>query len=459
MQFPPQSSRMSPLELRASLSLASIFALRMLGLFLILPVFAIHATHLKGGDSQTLVGVALGTYGLTQALLQLPFGMASDRWGRKPVIVFGLILFAIGSFVAAATDDIWITILGRSIQGAGAISSAVVAFTADLTREEHRTKAMALIGASIGLMFALSLVAAPLLYQSVGMAGIFSLTGVLALLAIWVVIMVVPPESAAVSPSKEGGAGDLWKVLCDPELARLNLGIFALHMVLMAIFVVIPLALVRVGGLDVQAHWKVYLPVVLASFVVMMPMIMFMGKKGRLKPVYLACIWTMAAIQLGLWLGIGHFALLVALLFGFFAVFNVLEATLPSLVSRIAPPAAKGTAIGVYNTTQALGLFVGGVAGGWLAQNYGEGAVFVFGFVLTALWGMGALSMKAPPTVASRTVTLSSVVDPAALRARLLAIRGVREAILVPERGLAYLTVNPDAWDEQAVNNLINGGI
>jgi MFS family permease len=216
---------------------------------------------------------------------------------------------------------------------------------------------------------------------------------------------------------------------------------------------------VRVGGLDVQAHWKVYLPVVLASFMVMMPLIMFMGKKGRLKPVYLACIWTMAAIQLGLWLGIDHFALLVALLFGFFAVFNVLEATLPSLVSRIAPPAAKGTAIGVYNTTQALGLFVGGVAGGWLAQNYGEGAVFVFGFVLTALWGMGALSMKAPPTVASRTVTLSSVVDPAALRARLLAIRGVREAILVPERGVAYLTVNPDAWDEQAVNNLINGGI
>ncbi len=459
MQFSPSSGRMSPLELRASLSLASIFALRMLGLFLILPVFAIHAAHLKGGDSQTLVGVALGTYGLTQAILQLPFGMASDRWGRKPVIVFGLILFAIGSFVAAATDDIWTTILGRSIQGAGAISSAVVAFTADLTREEHRTKAMALIGASIGLMFALSLVVAPLLYQSVGMGGIFSLTGVLALAAIWVVTMVVPPESAAVAPYREGGGGDLWKVLRNPELLRLNLGIFALHMVLMAIFVVIPLALVRVGGLDAQAHWKVYLPVVLASFAVMMPVIGFMEKKGRLKPVYLACIWGMALIQLGLWLGIGSFPLLVVLLFGFFAVFNVLEATLPSLVSRIAPPAAKGTAIGVYNTTQALGLFVGGAAGGWLAQNKGEASVFVFGFVLTALWGIAALSMKAPPVTASRTVALSAVADPAALRARLVSVRGVREAILVPEQGVAYLTVNPDAWDEQAVNNLINGGI
>lgn len=407
MQFSSSSSRMSPLELRASLSLASIFALRMLGLFLILPVFAIHATHLKGGDSQTLVGVALGTYGLTQAILQLPFGMASDRFGRKPVIVFGLVLFAIGSFVAAATDDIWITILGRAIQGAGAISSAVVAFTADLTREEHRTKAMALIGASIGLTFALSLVLAPMLYQAVGMAGIFGLTGLLALAAIWVVTSVVPPESGAVSPSKEGGAGDLWKVLRNAELARLNLGIFALHMVLMAIFVVIPLALVRVGGLAAAAHWKVYLPVVLASFVVMMPLIKFMEKKGRLKPTFVACVWAMAAIQLGLWLGIEHFAALVLLLFGFFAVFNVLEATLPSLVTRIAPASARGTAIGVYNTMQALGLFVGGAAGGWLAQHHGEGAVFVFGFALTALWGLGALSMKAPKVV-SHTVVLDA---------------------------------------------------
>lgn len=447
---------MSPLELRASLALAGIFGLRMLGLFLILPVFAIHAAHLKGGDNQTLVGIALGTYGLTQAMLQISFGMASDRFGRKPVIALGLLLFAIGSFVAASADDIWMTILGRSIQGAGAVSSVVTAFVADLTREEHRTKAMGMIGASIGLVFAVSMVLAPLLYQAIGMSGIFALTGVLALAGIWVVISVVPAQPAAVAVAP-GEKPDLVSVLCDPELVRLNFGIFSLHMVLMAIFVIIPPALVRVGDLPVSEHWKVYLPAVLASFMVMMPGIRLMEKKGRMKLVFVGCIAAMALIQIGFWLGMAHFYLLVFLLFAFFAVFNILEATLPSLITRFAPPLARGTALGVYNTTQTLGLFVGSVAGGWLAQNHGESAVFVFGFAVIALWGVGALFMRVPPAVSGRRLALAAVSDPVALRAQLLALAGVREAFVSVEERVAYLTVNPEIWDEGATLSVVKG--
>jgi MFS family permease len=389
--------RMSPLEIRASLSLASIFALRMLGLFLILPVFAVHAMHLKGGENHTLVGIALGTYGLTQGMLQTPYGMASDRYGRKRIIILGLLLFALGSFVAAVGNDIYVIILGRAIQGAGAISAPVMAFLSDLTREQHRTKAMALVGSSIGLMFALSLVGSPLLYRHIGMGGIFILTGVLALLAIWVVIKVVPKESLGkmefddqVEPAR------LRDVLRNVDLLRLNLGIFSLHAVQMAIFVVVPLAIVSAGGLPVGEHWKVYLPVVLGSFVLMLPAIFYAEKRDALKPVFLAAIGLMAVVQTGFAFELRNFPALVILLLGFFVAFNILEASLPSLVSRTAPLRAKGTALGVYNTTQSLGLFVGGAVGGWLMQHHGRTPVFMFGAVLIAVWGITAAGMRVP---------------------------------------------------------------
>ena len=391
------SDRMSPLEIRASLSLASIFALRMLGLFLILPVFAVHAMHLKGGDDHTLVGMALGTYGLTQGLLQIPYGMASDRYGRKRIIVLGLLLFALGSFVAAVTDNIYIIIAGRALQGAGAISAPVMAFLSDLTREEHRTKAMAMVGSSIGLMFALSLVGSPLLYRYIGMGGIFALTGLLALAAIWVVLSVVPPESAVKSETEEPVApGRLADVLKNTQLLRLNFGIFSLHVVQMAIFVVVPLALVSAGGLPVGEHWKVYLPVVLASFVLMLPLIFYAERKEATKPVFLGCIGLMALVQLGFVFALENFAALVILLLGFFVAFNVLEASLPSLVSRTASGRSRGAALGVYNTTQSLGLFVGGAAGGWLMEHHGQVPVFVFGVALIALWGISAAGMRVP---------------------------------------------------------------
>jgi MFS family permease len=385
----------SPLELRAALSLSSIFALRMLGLFLILPVFAIHAKTLPGYDLER-VGWVLGIYGFTQGILQIPYGMLSDRFGRKPVIIAGLLIFALGSFVAAMPGDIWQVMIGRALQGAGAISAAVTAFLADLTREQNRTKAMAFVGSSIGLMFAFSLVAAPLMYQWVGMGGIFAFTGILALGAIAVVIWVVPSADHVEPLTLAGPKPSFRAILMDTELLRLNLGIFSLHLVQMAMFVVVPSALVEQGGLAAGSHWKVYLPVVIASFVLMVPPIIWSEKNNRGKAVLLGSVALMLLVQLGFIEGFRSFTWSVVLLFAFFVAFNILEASLPSLVSRIAPPAGKGTALGVYNTTQALGLSAGGALGGVLAKNFGAQAVFAFGAAMMFLWFIAAFSMREP---------------------------------------------------------------
>jgi MFS family permease len=446
---------MTAQELCAGLSLASIFGLRMLGLFLILPVFAVAARQLPGGDNLTLVGIALGAYGLTQALLQLPFGMASDRYGRKRVIVVGLLLFAAGSFVAAAAPDIWWTIAGRALQGAGAISAAVTALAADLTREQHRTKVMALIGSSIGLMFALSLVGAPALNALIGLHGLFVLTGLLALAAIWLVVRIVPdPPPAAHHELEPVG---FVSVLLDPQLLRLNFGILALHFIQMAMFVVVPGALVASGGIPVAEHWKVYLPVVLASFVLMLPPILYAERRARIKLVFVAAIFVLLLAQGGFLYGSGMFRSLVANLLVFFVVFNILEATLPSLVSRIAPPQAKGTALGIYNTTQSLGLFLGGAAGGVLAQHWGAVGVFGVGIALALLWLAIAVTMQPPPVVALREFFIQPHVDIENLRERLAGLPGVREAVVEPQKRIAYLKVNLECWDERRVRRLIGG--
>ena len=387
---------MTPGELRASVSLASIFALRMLGLFLILPVFAVHARTLPGGDDATLIGLALGVYGLTQGLLQIPFGMASDRLGRKRVIVFGLLLFAAGSFVAAGAHDLVTTILGRAVQGAGAISAAVTAFIADSTRDSQRTKAMALVGASIGLTFALSLVGAPLLYGAIGMGGIFALTGLLALAAIGVVTVVTPPAPLA-APAAGAARTPFVAIALEPDLLRLNVGIFVLHAVQMAMFVVLPTWLADRGGLALGDHWKLYLPVVLLSFALMMPPLMWSERNGRLRGLFLGAVTLLLAVQLVLAVQPAGLVPFAALLLGFFVGFNVLEASLPSLVSRLAPPDAKGAALGIYNTTQAFGLFFGGLLGGWVQQGWGRSAVFAACAALMALWLLVAAGQQRWP--------------------------------------------------------------
>jgi MFS family permease len=385
---------MNSAELRAGASLAGVFGLRMLGLFFILPVLAVHAPGIRGGDNLALVGVALGIYGLAQGILQIPFGAASDRWGRKPVLYAGLAIFAAGSFLGMLADDIWTMIAARTLQGAGAISSVAMALAADLTREQHRTKVMAMIGSMIGLMFALSLVGAPLLYRAIGMEGLFALTGLLCLAAMAVVKYQVPDPPAR--PRAAAPRGALRTALLDAELVRLNAGIFILHIVLYAMFMVVPPLLVR-AGLALPDHWKVYLPVVLASFAFMLPAILYADRRNRPKPVLLGAVALLLGAEALLAVLDAGVAVLSALLLAFFVAFNVLEAMLPSLVSRVAPAEGRGVAIGVYNTTQTLGVFFGGLLGGWVASRYGTTGVFAVCAVLVAVWLALATGMRRPP--------------------------------------------------------------
>ncbi|PUE54635.1 MFS transporter [Limnohabitans parvus] len=385
---------MTPMERRASASLAGIFALRMLGLFLVLPVFALEARKYPGGDDPALLGLAMGIYGLTQGVLQLPFGMASDRFGRKRVIVLGLIIFALGSFWAAGATDLTGLLVGRSLQGAGAVSAAVTALLADLTRDEVRTKAMALVGASIGLMFALSLVVAPVLVAIVGLSGLFALTGVLALLGIAVVVWGAPPAPAQ---TKGQARGSLKDVLRHAGLMRLNFGVFVLHAVQLAMWVAVPALLVQ-SGLPKAAHWQVYLPAVLGSFV-LMGGVFAMERRGHLKKAFLGAIALIALVQVGLLVqssGTSSVMAMAGLLFAFFCGFNVLEATQPSMASRMAPSAVRGTALGVYNTLQSLGFFVGGWLGGWLVKTWGSPALFACCAVAMLAWWLVALPMQTP---------------------------------------------------------------
>jgi MFS family permease len=377
---------MSSRELRASLSLASIFGLRLFGMFIILPVFALHAQGLPGWNL-TLVGIALGAYGLTQAVLQVPYGWLSDRHGRKPVLYFGLLVFALGSFACALVESPALVIAGRVLQGAGAISGVVIALTSDLTRESQRTKAMAIIGSTIGVVFAVSFIMAPYLQARIGVPGIFALTGVLAFAAIAVVAWAVPDAEKQGPPRVVKWSA----VLADPELARLNVGIFVLHAVLMALFVVVPFALVG-AGLAKQDHWWVYLSSVGAGFFLMLPAIIGPAAAHE-RRVFLAAVALLAVAIIVLAAGLSTLSGIVTALVIFFAAFNVLEAKLPALVSRAAPREATGSATGVYSSVQFLGTFFGGAVGGAIAQHAGPIAVLATCAAATILWLVVAWKM------------------------------------------------------------------
>ena len=449
---------MSAGELRAGASLAGVYALRMLGLFFILPIFALHAPHLRGGGDLGLVGIAIGGYGLTQGILQIPFGMASDRWGRKPLIYVGLLVFAAGSFLGIAADDIWTAIAARVLQGAGAINSVAMALAADLTREQHRTKIMAMIGATIGLMFALSLVGAPVLYRYIGMGGVFGLTGVLSLAAIAVVRYLVPDQPPRMRAEPRSKA--TLSALVHPEQLRLNLGIFVLHIVLYAMFVVVPPLLVR-KGLPLQQHWTLYLPVVLASFVFMVPAVLYADRKNRPKPVLLGSVAVLTLALGGLAVSDPALLGLAALMLAFFIPFNVLEAMLPALVSRVAPAHGRGTVIGFYNTTQTLGVFFGGFLGGTMAKYYGPHGVFGTCAVLCGLWLITALWMRPPARpvneLATYTFTIASGANLEGLSEALARVRGVREAEVLAHERIARLQVVAGQWDESTVRKMLIG--
>ena len=402
---PSDESRMTPDERRSAFSLASIYALRMLGLFMVMPVFMLEARHYEGGDDLSAIGMAMGVYGLVQAVLQIPFGMAADRFGRKRVIYLGLALLALGSIVGAMATSVGGLALGRALQGGGAISAAVTALLADQTRDAVRTKGTALVGASIGLMFALSLVLGPLLSGWGGLSAIFGVTLLLAVCGVAIVRWWTPPEPAL--PEAGQTKHSLWGLLVHPDLIRLNFGVFALYAVQLASWVAIPALLIQAGVASADHGW-VYLPAVLLSFVVMGVTLFPMERRGLLRPLFLGCILLVMAVQAGWgWLATSSPPLwmLAVLLFFFFCGFNVLEASQPSLASRLAPTGSRGAALGVYNTLQSLGIFAGGAIGGLLLKSVGASGVFLTSAALMLVWlgvAWGARFVnKSPSGVAS----------------------------------------------------------
>ena len=396
---------MTPEERRSAFSLASIYAMRMLGLFMVMPVFMLEARHYQGGDDLSAIGMAMGVYGLVQACLQIPFGMAADRFGRKRIIYMGLALLALGSLIGAMATSVTDLALGRALQGAGAISAAVTALLADQTRDEVRTKGTALVGASIGLMFALSLVLGPLLSGFGGLPAIFAVTLLLALAGVAIVRWWTPPETPL--PLLNTPGHGLWDLLVHPDLIRLNFGVFALYAVQLASWVAIPALLIQAGVASADHGW-VYLPAVLLSFVVMGITLFPLERRGLLRPLFLFCIGLVMLVQAA-WAWIStdqpQLWLLALLLFVFFCGFNVLEASQPSLASRLAPAGARGAALGVYNTLQSLGIFAGGAIGGLLIKNTGASGVFTASAALMLVWlgvAWGARFVnKSPSGVAS----------------------------------------------------------
>ena len=448
---------MTVIERRASFGLAGIYGLRMLGLFIILPIFALYAEKLPGGQSHLLMGIALGAYGLTQAILQIPAGWMSDRYGRKPIIYIGLVIFALGSFIAASADNIYWVIAGRAIQGAGAINAAVMALTADLTREEHRTKAMAMIGMTIGITFSASLVLSPLLHGVLGVPGIFALTGVLALLATGIVRFVIPnPAITRFHSDTEATGSKFAEVLKNPALLRLDFGIFSLHAILMSVFMQVPFVLER-DGLNVSQHWKIYLPVMLVAFALMVPPIIIAESKGKMKQVFMGAVALAMCAQIMLMFVQSSLWGVAAALLIFFTAFNVLEATLPSMISKIAPLAAKGTAMGVYSSVQFLGAFFGASVGGALMQFVGGDAVFVFAIVLLLVWLVVVSGMEPPAVVRTRLYHLGEMsnAQAALLQQQLGALQGVREVMVVAAEGMACLKVDIKGFDEEAAERLV----
>jgi len=437
-------------ERRAGISLALIYAFRMLGLFMIMPVWALYAEQLPDA-TPLLAGLALGVYGLTQALLQIPFGMLSDRIGRKPVILAGLVIFALGSLVAATADSIYGIILGRALQGSGAIAAALMALAADLSREEHRTKMMALIGASIGVAFTAAMVLGPVVNEWIGISGIFASTAVLAVIGIAILYLIVPdPLHTHFHSDAEVQSGALVDVLKDSQLLRLDAGIFVLHFALMCVFLVMPLELRDTAGLVAADHWKLYLPVFALSLAIMLPLVIIAERNHRMKQVFLGAIATMSLAVTGFIFATDLVTLTLALVL-FFAGFNLLEASLPSLISKTAKATLKGTAMGVYSSSQFLGAFAGGVVGGAAHGLWGIDGLYISVLSVLLLWLLLAASMHQPRYLSTclLNVGIRHESEIAGLTRELAAIAGVAEVSVIVDEGVAYLKVEKHVLDDE----------
>ncbi|EIB99714.1 MULTISPECIES: MFS transporter [Pantoea] len=435
-------NKMTPVELRATWGLGTVFSLRMLGMFMVLPVLTTYGMALQGA-SETLIGLAIGIYGLAQAIFQIPFGLLSDRIGRKPLIVGGLLLFVLGSVIAACTDSIWGIILGRALQGSGAIAAAVMALLSDLTREQNRTKAMAFIGISFGVTFAIAMVVGPVVTHALGLQALFWMIAILASLGIVITLLVVPSTPHHVLNRESGMVkGSFRKVLANPRLVKLNIGIFCLHILLMSSFVALP-GQFEQAGFPAPEHWKVYLSTMLIAFAGVVPFIIYAEVKRRMKRVFVGCVGMIVIAEIVLWGAEGHFWTLVVGVQLFFFAFNLMEAILPSLISKESPAGYKGTAMGIYSTSQFLGVAVGGSMGGWVFGHFDAQTVFMVGAMVAAAWLFVSMTMQEPPYVSSLRIVLSdAALALPNLEQRLKAQKGVNSVFIVPEEKSAYIKID-----------------
>jgi len=435
-------NKMTPVELRATWGLGTVFSLRMLGMFMVLPVLTTYGMALQGA-SETLIGLAIGIYGLAQAIFQIPFGLLSDRIGRKPLIVGGLLLFVLGSVIAACTESIWGIILGRALQGSGAIAAAVMALLSDLTREQNRTKAMAFIGISFGVTFAIAMVVGPVVTHALGLHALFWMIAILASLGIVITLLVVPSASHHVLNRESGMVkGSFRKVMANPRLVKLNIGIFCLHVLLMSSFVALP-GQFEQAGFPAPEHWKVYLSTMLIAFAGVVPFIIYAEVKRRMKRVFVGCVGMIVIAEIVLWGAEGHFWTLVVGVQLFFFAFNLMEAILPSLISKESPAGYKGTAMGIYSTSQFLGVAVGGSMGGWVFGHFDAQTVFLVGAMVAAAWLFISMTMQEPPYVSSLRIVLSdAALAVPNLEQRLKAQKGVNSVFIVPEEKSAYIKID-----------------
>lgn len=441
---------MNKLEQRTALSLAAVYAVRMLGLFMILPILPLYAERFEDA-TPFLIGLAIGVYGLTQATFQIPLGLLSDRFGRKKIIIGGLLIFALGSVIAALSDNIYSIIIGRAIQGMGAIAAATMALAADLTEENNRAKVMASIGMTIGVAFAVAMVAGPILDQWYGLSGIFWITALLALIGIALVAFVVPQPKKLFHHRDAGVLGDyILPALKNANLLRMNAGVFVLHMVMTANFTILPLIFKNQLELASASHWKIYLPVFGLSFIFAVPMIILAEKYQKIKPLLIGTIAALLLAQLGMAASSNIIWLLLLSFLIFFISFNFLEAVQPSLVAKYSGVNIKGTAMGVFSTSQFMGIFVGGVIGGFLLQQFGQAAVFIFGAVAALLWLTLTLSLPAPKFYKSRLLKLNHAMltNGQATSEALNRVAGVKEVAIAVDEGIAYLKVDNKELNE-----------
>ncbi|MEZ5452672.1 MAG: MFS transporter [Thiothrix sp.] len=444
---------MNSLEWRVTASLAAIYAVRMLGLFMILPVFALYAETLPD-STPFLAGLAIGIYGLSQAIFQIPLGIFSDRVGRKPVIIGGLLVFAAGSVIAALAHSMWLIIIGRAIQGMGAVAGPTMALAADLTREENRTRIMAVIGMVIGLSFMGGMILGPIISQFAGVAGIFWLTMLLALAGIALVVLAVPTPVHSTQHRDAGIIkGYLGKALGNASLLRMNAGVFIIHLVMTANFLVLPGIFEHGLSLPRAEHWKVYLPVFAGSFLLAIPLIIIAEKKHKIRVLLLGSTVALLLAEAGMALGHTQIAWLLAAFFLFFVGFNFLEAVQPSLVAKYSDVNTKGTAMGIFSSSQFLGIFAGGSLGGMVNNAWGATGVFVFSALVVGVWWLLALQLPQPKFYASQVLKLDPLLfaDKARLHQDLLAIPGVKEVAVVAEECVAYLKVDKENLDQEAL--------